>query len=120
MNGECLLLFQNLDNDAYVKAVFGNGDIATVFRMEMELIPKTSTMTPNRGKQLLETAREMLMSGGLPNIPYQMRCGPKHRRLDSTLAPSGLSLFSVCLQSVFSTVVGNAAVEIHCISYNAT
>ncbi|MCL4325671.1 MAG: hypothetical protein M1481_02410 [Candidatus Thermoplasmatota archaeon] len=70
LNGECLLLFQNMDNDAYVKAVFGNSDIAAVFGMERELIPKTSAMTPKRRKQLLETAREMLLSGSVPDTPY--------------------------------------------------
>ncbi len=70
LNGECLLLFQNMDNDAYVKAVFENSDIAAVFGMERELIPKTSAMTPKRRKQLLETAREMLLSGSVPDTPY--------------------------------------------------
>ena len=70
LNGERLILFQNIDNSAYVKAVFGNSDIAAVFGMERELIPKTSAMTPKRRKQLLETAGEMLLSGSVPDTPY--------------------------------------------------
>ena len=70
LNGERLLLFQNMDNSAYVKAVFGDTDIAAVFGMERALIPKTSAMTPKRRKQLLETAKEMLLSGSVPDTPY--------------------------------------------------
>ena len=70
LNGERLLLFQNMDNGAYVRAVFGDSDIAAVFGMERSLIPKTSAMTAKRRKQLLEAAREMLLSGGMPDTPY--------------------------------------------------
>ncbi len=44
--------------------------MATFFRMEKSLIPKTSSMTPERRKQLLETAKEKLLSGGVPDTPY--------------------------------------------------
>ena len=64
------MLFQNMDNDAYVGAVFGDSDIAAVFGMERALIPKTSAMTAKRRKQLLEAAREMLLSGSVPDTPY--------------------------------------------------
>ena len=70
LNGERLILFQNIDNGAYVKAVFKDSDIAAVFGMERALIPKTAAMTVKRRKQLLETAREMLMSGIVPETVY--------------------------------------------------
>ncbi len=70
LNGERLLLFKNMDGDAYVGAVFGDSDIAAVFGMERALIPKTSAMTAKTRKQLLEAARNTLLSGSVPDTPY--------------------------------------------------
>lgn len=70
LNGELLLLFQNMDNGAYVRAVFGNSDIAAVFGRERALIPKASAMTLKRRREPLETAEERLLSGTLPDTPY--------------------------------------------------
>jgi hypothetical protein len=70
LNGERLVLFQNMGNAAYVGAVFEGRDIAAVFGTERALIPKTVAMTVKRRTQLLETAKKMLLSGSVPDTPY--------------------------------------------------
>ena len=70
LNGEELLLFQSMDNAAYVRAVFEGRDIAAVFGTERALIPKTSAMTVKRRNQSLEKAREMLLSSSVPETVY--------------------------------------------------
>ncbi|MBX8639914.1 MAG: hypothetical protein KIS29_06200, partial [Thermoplasmata archaeon] len=70
LNGERLLLFQNISNRKYIAAVFGNEDIASVFGRERALLPKTVAMTHRKRAELLEKGRRMLHSGNVPVTVY--------------------------------------------------
>ena len=70
LNGERLLLFQNISNRKYIAAVFGNEDIASVFGRERALLPKTVAMTHRKRAELLEKGRRMLLSGNVPVTVY--------------------------------------------------
>ena len=70
LNGEKLLLFQNMSNSRYTEAVFGGGDIAAVFGRERALLPKTETMTRKKQAELLEKGRQMLHAGNVPDTVY--------------------------------------------------
>ena len=65
-----MLLYQNLANPVYVKAVFGEEGVAAVFGKERAGLAKDGGMSRKERDRLLEKAQEMFLAGGIPETPY--------------------------------------------------
>ena len=70
-NGERLLLYQNMANSAYVKAVFGEEEVAVVLGRERTKLPKVPVMGRRERERLLERGQALLRSGRVPQSPYE-------------------------------------------------
>ena len=87
LNGEKLLLYQNLANPAYVKAVFGEEEMAVVFGRERARLPKVAVMGRKERGRLLDKGQELLRSGRVPESPYEE--GPPLGGPPATETPAG-------------------------------
>ncbi len=68
-SGVSLAIFQNMDNPEYVKIVFGDKDIPSVFGKYRKPFKKPG-MTKNRILKLIDTGTEMMLNDSLPDTPY--------------------------------------------------
>ena len=64
-----LAIFQNMDNPEYVKIVFGDKDIPSVFGKYRKPFKKPG-MTKNRILKLIDTGTDMMLNDSLPDTPY--------------------------------------------------
>ncbi len=71
LHGERLLLYQNMANPAYVKAVFGEEAVAVVFGRERAKLPKVAVMGRKERERLLEKGQELLRRERIPTSPYE-------------------------------------------------
>ena len=90
LTGERLLLYQNLANPAYVKAVFGEEGMAKVFGRERALLPKVLRMGKKERERLLDRGQALLKGGTIPRTPYGEEVFTEARRQRLPLAPSGI------------------------------
>jgi len=68
-SGVSLAIFQNMDNPEYVKIVFGDKDIPSVFGKYRKPFKKPG-MTKNRILKLIDTGTDMMLNDSLPDTPY--------------------------------------------------
>ncbi len=68
-SGVSLAIFQNMDNPEYVKIVFGDKDIPSVFAKYRKPFKKPG-MTKSRILKLIDTGTEMMLNDSLPDTPY--------------------------------------------------
>ncbi len=68
-SGVSLAIFQNMDNPEYVKIVFGDKDIPSVFAKYRKPFKKPG-MTKNRILKLIDAGTEMMLNDSLPDTPY--------------------------------------------------
>ncbi len=71
LNGVRLLLYQNMANPAYVKAVFGEEEVAAVFGRERTRLPKVPVMGRKERERQLDKGLELLRAGEVPQSPYE-------------------------------------------------
>ncbi len=88
--GERLLLYQNLINPTYVKAVFGEEGMAKVFGRERALLPKVLRMGKKERERLLDRGQALLKGGTIPRTPYGEEVFAEARQQRLPLAPSGI------------------------------
>jgi hypothetical protein len=68
-NGVSLAIFQNIENEDYVKAVYGNSDIASVLAKYIKPY-RSPGMTHKRIIQLVEKGTDMIINGRINSNPY--------------------------------------------------
>ena len=68
-SGVPLAIFQNMDNPEYVKIVFEDKDIPSVFAKYRKPFKKPG-MTKSRILKLIDTGTEMMLNDSLPDTPY--------------------------------------------------
>ena len=68
-SGVSLAIFQNMDNPEYVKIVFGDKDIPSVFAKYRKPFKKPG-MTKSRILKLIDAGTEMMLNDSLPDTPY--------------------------------------------------
>ena len=62
-------IIQNMDNPEYVKIVFGDKDIPSVFARYRKLFKKPG-MTKDKIIKLVDTGTDMMLNDSLPDTPY--------------------------------------------------
>ena len=70
LTGEKMLLYQNLTNPTYVKAVFGEESMAVVFGRRRASLPKVHEMGRKERERLLDQGQQMLRKGQILGTPY--------------------------------------------------
>ena len=68
-SGVSLAIFQNMDNPEYVKIVFGDKDIPSVFARYRKPFKKPG-MTKGKIIKLVNAGTEMMLNDSLPDTPY--------------------------------------------------
>ena len=68
-NGVSLAIFQNIENKDYVKAVFGNSDIASVLAKHIKPY-RNAGMTHKEIIKLVEKGTDMIINRKINNSPY--------------------------------------------------
>ena len=71
-NGVSLAIFQNIENKDYVKAVFGNNDIASVLAKHIKPY-RNPGMTHKKIIQLVEKGTALIINSKIKDNPYTDR-----------------------------------------------
>ncbi|WP_290704078.1 hypothetical protein [Ferroplasma sp. Type II] len=84
-SGVSLAIFQNMDNPEYVKIVFGDKDIPSVFARYRKPFKKPG-MTKNRILKLIDTGTDMMLNDSLPDTPYNDKMMDKANEVRNSTA----------------------------------
>ena len=84
-SGVSLAIFQNMDNPEYVKIVFGDKDIPSVFAKYRKPFKKPG-MTKSRILKLIDAGTEMMLNDSLPDTPYNDKMMDKANEVRNSTA----------------------------------